>query len=621
MVLAFLVVVPAVVGAGMLVFGRRTNRFAAGAGVLVAVVVLALAIAAALTRPQVEVPALNGIPAGLAVDGLSAVAVVTVAAIFLAVMVFSVGDIRAGEARARFFGTMLLFVAAMFVTVTATNVFVLLAAWEVMGATSYALIGFWWRDGDRVRSGAIAFITTRTADLGMYAAAGAALAGGATGLNLSQLAGIDGGWRDMALAGLALAALGKSAQLPFSFWLARAMAGPSPVSALLHSATMVAAGGYILLRIEPGIAATGWLGPVVAWIGALTALALGAVAVVQRDLKQLLAASTASQIGFIVAAAGVGVLSGGLGQFVAHAATKSLLFLVAGAWLTMLGTKDLLRLRGAARTHPVAGITFTVGALALGGVPPLSIWFAKDEILSGTLSVSVPLYIVTLAAAAMSAAYAAKALVIVWTSPTSTARTATTTNAGRIPIAELLPLPVLAAAAAGLGVFALPPLAESWQSLLGNPVPSAPAAWELALSAVLAVAVFVAMGWLQWRRLIRSDTLISGPGWLQDWLGLEKATNAVIVRPTMALAQSCARFDDRVIARGIELAGAGVVQFSLWVEARIERGFDDAVSGIAGSARKLAVSARRPQTGMVHQYYAQAIVILVAFAVVLVLVR
>lgn len=621
MVLAFLVVVPAVVGAGMLAFGQHANRFAAGGGVAVAVVALGLAIAAALTRPQVEMSALNGIPAGLAVDGLSAVAIVTVAAVFLAVMVFSVGDIRAGEARARFFGTMLLFVAAMFVTVTATNVFVLLAAWEVMGATSYALIGFWWRDNNRVRSGTIAFITTRTADLGMYVAAGAALAGGAIGLNLSQLSEIDGGWRDLALAGLALAALGKSAQLPFSFWLARAMAGPSPVSALLHSATMVAAGGYILLRIEPGIAATGWLGPVVAWIGALTALALGAVAVVQLDLKQLLAASTASQIGFIVAAAGVGALSGGLGQFVAHAATKSLLFLVAGTWLTLLGTKDLLRLRGVARTHPVAGITFTVGALALGGVPPLSIWFAKDEILSATLAVSGPLYLVTLAAAAMSAAYAAKALVIVWTRPTSKEQAGATTKTGRIPIAELLPLPVLAAAAAGLGVFAIPPLAEGWQSLLGNPVPNAPMAWEIAVSTVLAVTVLVAVGWVQWRRLIQSNTLISGPGWLQNWLGLEKAANAVIVRPTMALAQFCARFDDRVIARGIDASGSGSVQFSLWVEARIERGFEDAVRGVASNARKLAAAARRPQTGMVHQYYAQAIVILVAIAVVLVLVR
>lgn len=621
MILAFLVVLPALVGAGLLVSGRRANRSAAPVAIAVAVLELGLAIVAALTRPKLQVSALNGIPAGLAVDGLAAIAVVTVAGVFLAVIVFAVGDIRAGEARARFFGTMLLFVAAMFVTVTATNVFVLLAAWEVMGATSYALIGFWWRDTDRVRSATIAFITTRTADLGMYAAAGAALAAGATGVNLAQLAGIEGGWRDVALAGLALAALGKSAQLPFSFWLSHAMAGPSPVSALLHSATMVAAGGYLLLRIEPGILATGWLGPVVAWIGALTALALGAVAVVQHDLKQLLAASTCSQIGFIVVAAGIGAVSGGAAQFVAHAAVKSLLFLVAGAWLALLGTKDLLRLRGAARTHPVAGITFTVGALTLGGVPPLSIWVAKDEILSATLPGSIPLYIVSLAAAAMSSAYAAKALAVVWAPPASEAHPETVLNAGRAPIAELLPLPVLAAAAAGLGVFALPSPADGWQRLLGRPVSEAPAAWELAVSAMLAVAVVVAVGWLQWRRLGRSAELISGPGWLRDWLGLEKAATVVIVRPIMAFAQSCARFDDRVIAGGIEAAGPRVVQFSQWVEARIERGFMDAVGGIAEGARKLAVSARRPQSGMIHQYYAQAIVVMVVFAAVFVLVR
>jgi NADH:ubiquinone oxidoreductase subunit 5 (subunit L)/multisubunit Na+/H+ antiporter MnhA subunit len=155
---------------------------------------------------------------------------------------------------------MLLFVAAMFVTVTAVNIFTLLAAWEIMGATSYALIGFWWSEPGKARSGLIAFITTRSADVGMYVAAGAALAAGAAGLNLARLDEVAGGWRDIALAGLALAALGKSAQLPFSFWLSHAMAGPSPVSALLHSAAMVAAGGYLLLRIEPGITATGWRG-------------------------------------------------------------------------------------------------------------------------------------------------------------------------------------------------------------------------------------------------------------------------------------------------------------------------------------------------------------------------
>ncbi|MFC7106648.1 proton-conducting transporter membrane subunit [Nonomuraea rubra] len=167
-----------------------------------------------------------------------------------------------------------------------------------------------------------------------------------------------------------LAALGKSAQLPFSFWLSRAMAGPSPVSALLHSATMVAAGAYLLLRLQPLLAATGWAATLVAWAGALTALLLGGVALAQRDLKQLLAASTCAQLGFMVMAAGLGAVAGGAAHLVAHAAVKSLLFLGAGAWLFSLGTESLDELRGAARRHRLVGVTFAVGALALAGVPP-----------------------------------------------------------------------------------------------------------------------------------------------------------------------------------------------------------------------------------------------------------
>ncbi|MFD0851255.1 proton-conducting transporter membrane subunit, partial [Actinomadura adrarensis] len=166
--------------------------------------------------------------------------VVTVAAVTLAVVVFATGDLPAGEARARFHGLMLLFAGSMLVTVTATDLALLLMAWEVMGAMSYALIGFWWRDDERVGSAGIAFITTRAGDLGLYAAAGCAIAG-AGSLSLSGMDNATSPWRDLIAAGIVVAALGKSAQLPFSFWLSWAMAGPSAVSALLHSATMVAA--------------------------------------------------------------------------------------------------------------------------------------------------------------------------------------------------------------------------------------------------------------------------------------------------------------------------------------------------------------------------------------------
>src|SRR5512135_1550583 len=184
---------------------------------------------------------------------------------------------------------------------------------------------------------------------------------------------------------------------------------------------MVAAGGYLLLRLAPLLATSGWADSAAAWAGALTALLLGAVATAQRDLKQLLAASTCAQIGFVVLAAGAAGVAGGTMHLVAHAATKSLLFLAAGAWLTALGTKDLAALTGAARRFPLVGLTFTAGALALAGVPPLSLWLTKEEVLAAALHRSLALYAVGLSAAVLSAVYAGRALGFVLRPLTATA--------------------------------------------------------------------------------------------------------------------------------------------------------------------------------------------------------
>ncbi|MFA1539546.1 NADH-quinone oxidoreductase subunit 5 family protein [Actinomadura monticuli] len=521
---------------------------------------------------------------GLAVDGLSAVLLATLATVLLAVLLFAAGE-RYGV---RFYGLMLLFAAAMAVTVTATDLLMLLMGWEVMGAMSYALIGYAWPDAERVRSAGVAFLTTRAADMGLYAAAGFAVAG-AGSLRLDALAQADGPWRDLIAAGIVVSALGKSAQLPFSFWLARAMAGPSPVSALLHSATMVAAGAYLLMRVHPLLAATGWADALVSWAGAVTALVLGAVALAQRDLKQLLAASTCSQIGFMVLGAGAGSVGAGTAQLVAHAAVKSLLFLCAGAWLTVLGTQRLDGLRGAARRHRVVGAAFGVGALALAGVPPLSLWVTKDEVLRGLPG---GLLAVGLAASVLSAAYAAKALLVVFRPAEG--------GAVRVPVLEQVPLVALAVAAAVLGAAGLP----------GVPVEGGPDAWLLALSGVLAVVTVGAAGFV--RR-------VPAPAWAAQWLYLERAADAVVVRPAFAVARWLARFDDRVVDGAVR----GAVRGGRWAAGLAGRRIEIRVDGLTGlvvrAAQALAALARRPQTGQVHLYYAQAAVVLAVLAVVAIL--
>lgn len=601
-----LVALPLGVGAVLAVTEPRYDRRIPAVAVTAALATLGLAIAAAVTRPAVNAPLFAGTDAGLAVDGLSAVMVVTVAAVTTAVLAFAVGEFGPDEDRGRFFGLMLVFSGAMLVTVTATTLPLLLMAWEVMGASSWALIGYGWRRPGKAAAADVAFLTTRTADLGMYVAAGAALAGGVATLRLDRLAQAASPWLHVITVGIVLAALGKSAQLPFSFWLSRAMEGPSPVSALLHSATMVAAGAYLLLRLEPLLAATAWAGPLVAWFGAVTALALGVVAVAQTDLKQLLAASTSAQIGFIVLAAGSHGVAGGTTQLVAHAATKSGLFLAAGAWLTALGTKRLGALRGAARTYPPVGGAFIVGALTLAGLPPLSLWAAKDEVLAAARAEGTGLYVVGLAAAAVAAVYSLKALWYVTRPlPPGPAFGYDTERRGTRRTARTTPLPLLALtfAAAVLGVLALPGPASWLRSLLGAGGEPSPEAWEFALSAGVALAVAGLVPWWASRPAPVPRTAVR---WARNWLFLERTARLTVVRPVLALARALAVFDDRVIDGAVRQTARGGLAAARLARRLDDGGVDAAVRAVASGARSLGRAARRPQTGLLHQYYAQA---------------
>jgi len=612
-VLALLVALPAVVGLVLMMLpaltsGRRGERIAAPVAIVAGVVTAGLAGAVVMARPELRVGFLPQLPVVLAVDDLSAVLVVTVAAIALAVLVFTAGTPEQG--RARLFGMLLLFTSAMLVTVTAATLTVLLVAWELMGAASYALIGHAWREQHRVNAGFTAFLTTRLADVGLYVAAGAALAAGVPELSLSGANTLNGGWAQVLSAGVVIAALGKSAQLPFSGWLSGAMLGPSPVSALLHSATMVAAGGYLLLRLHPVLAATGWAVPV-AWVGAVTAVGLGAVALAQRDLKQLLAASTCSQLGFVVLAAGTGSIAGGVLALVAHAATKSLLFLCAGAWLDALGTKDLTALRGVGRRYPLVGGCAVLGALSLAGVPPLALWVGKDAALSVAGERFPALYAVGLIAAMLSAAYGARLLTVILGRPQAEARFDTEqVGTRRVSALARAPLPVLALGTVILGGVVLIP---GWRALK-LPGPQATAG-ELVLSGVLAVAT-AGVVWTLARRAVS----VPVPALLRTWLGTRVLLSAV-GSATVGLGQALSRFDDAVIAGSVRTAASSTMHLADRTNSHVERRITAAVDDVAAGARRLGGLARRPQTGQLHTYYAQALTALAVLAVVIVLVR
>ncbi len=599
-----LICLPAGCGAALLLT-RRGDRFAPGISVTVSAVVVALSIVVAITHPAVSVAFVAGGQFGLSVDSLSAVVVPAVAMVTFLVLMFAVADIR--EAAGRFHGLMLLFASGALLTATAATLPALLLAWEVMGAASYALIGFWWRDDFRMSAGLTAFVTTRSADLGLYVGAGAALAGGA-GFALADLPQATVTWRNVIAVGLFIAALGKAAQLPFSFWLSRAMEGPSPVSALLHSAAMVAMGAYLLLRIQPLLAATGWAAEWAAWTGAVTAVLLGAVAVAQRDLKQLLAASTAAQLGFVVMAAGVGAISGGAAQLVAHAFTKGGLFLAAGAWLSLLDTKQLDTLRGVARRWPLLGWSATISAAALAGIAPLSLWATKDAVLAVALDHSIALYLVGLVAAALSAAYAGKILITLWGAP---APIGDSPNPQGLNVFGQLPILVFAVGAAVAGVLALPPIAPTLSGVLDHRSTVHPATAELATSALLALLVVAAVA--RWG--------VPEPRWAANWLGLQRAATTVVARPTLRLAHALARFDDGVLDRAVDRVAAGSLRASRWAARIDDRRVDAAVESVATRTRQLGALARKPQTGQLHQYYLTAVVVIVAAVLLLIAVR
>ena len=491
--------------------------------------------------------------------------------------------------------------------------------WEVMGATSWALIGFWWRQPRRVQGANTAFLTTRAADLGLYLAAGAALAGGVGSLRLDALPHAARPWLSVLTAGVVAAALGKSAQLPLSFWLSRAMEGPSPVSALLHAATMVAAGAYLLLRLHPLLAASGWAGPVVAWVGAATALLLGLVAVAQTDIKQLLAASTCAQIGFMVLAAGVGAVAGGTGQLVAHAATKALLFLAAGVWLTALGTTALTGLLGAARHNRLVGVTFAVGILSLAGLPPLSLWATKDEVLAVVFDQHRGLYGVGFAAAVLATVYSVKAAWYVLRPVPAGAGAGRSEPFRSWPVSLVAgaPLVLLAVAAAVLGVLALPGPSHLLRQSIGGLGEPAPRGWQLAASAAAALAA-AALTWQWGGARVRLPVAVTG--WLTRWLDLERAAHLLVVHPTLALARALAAFDDRIIDGAVRQATRGGLRLARTAGRLDDTGVDGSVAAIAAGARRLGRLARRPQTGLLHQYYAQLVLAFAALALFLLLV-
>ena len=356
---------------------------------------------------------------GARIDGLSAVMLVVVTGVSLLVQVYSLGYMKGDGGFARYYAYMSLFTAAMLGLILADNLLMLFVFWELVGAASYFLIGFWFHKPAAVAAAKKAFIVTRFGDLGLLAALILIWSRAGT-LNIAaintevvelvELGILSQTMLTLFALGLAAGAIGKSAQFPLHFWLPDAMEGPTPVSALVHSATMVAAGVYLLARFFPVVEASQFASDFIAWIGAVTAVGAALLAVVQTDIKRVLAYSTISQLAYMMFAIGVGGYAAAVFHLTTHAFFKSLLFLGSGSVNHATNTFDMRKMGGLRKSMPITYITFLIGALSLAGVIPLAGFWSKDEILIDAWAHNKAIFAFGLAAAGLTAFYMFRAI-------------------------------------------------------------------------------------------------------------------------------------------------------------------------------------------------------------------
>ena len=527
----------------------------------------------------------GGLDVGLRLDGLSAAMTVTVATVGLVVVVYSTGYFATDPRRPTALAGLLAFLGFMQGLVLADGFLTLLIFWELVGAASARLIAYSREDPDAAPGAVRAFLTTRTADIGLYLAVFALFA--ATGDLAFETARPDGALGALVGVGLVVAAMGKSAQVPLQTWLSAAMAGPTPVSALLHSATMVAAGVYLLVRSTELLA--GWPLEVAGWVGAVTAVAGAAIALAQDDLKRVLAGSTTSQLGLMFVGAAAGGPAVAIFHLVAHAAGKAGMFLAAGVFQHNRGTTALEGLRGAGREDRAAFAGFAVGALSIAAVPPLAAFWSKEHIAAATEETKLVWFALVLVAAAGSAAYLLRPALLLWRGDRPTHVPA---RPGRA--AMLAGLAALSAGSLGLGAIGAP-LAR----LLDAPeLPSSRLSLVLSLAALVIGAAAIALAFPVPARLAAAA---------RAQLYVNELLRSTVQRPLLALAAAADIVERRVLdatVDGVGRAGLLAARATDWVE---RRGVDAAIDGLARAVGRGGEDLRRLETGRLFEYLRGAV--------------
>jgi NADH-quinone oxidoreductase subunit L len=645
-----------------LAFGRRLGeRFVgvtASLAVALAFGVAALQFVALLGHPEgarVVVADWIGVgdlrvPWAIKVDSLSVTMMLMVTGVSTLIHIYATGymheDVRfQGDPGryTRFFIYFNLFVAAMMVLISGDSFLTLFVGWEGVGLCSYLLIGFWYEKGaggiGNAVAGKKAFVANRIGDFGFLVAM--FLTYGAFGslqfdevfLRAEEMGAAGTGILTAITLFLLLGATGKSAQIPLYVWLPDAMAGPTPVSALIHAATMVTAGIYMIARNHVLFALAPASANLVALVGGATALWAATIAVAQYDIKKVLAYSTISQLGFMVAAVGIGATVAGMFHLITHAFFKALLFLSAGSVIQgverghhhaghaapgahheePLDPNDMRQMGGLRSRMPRTFAVYVVGALALAGVPPLAGFFSKDEILAEASHISPAVYILLTIAAFLTAFYIGRQI---WMVFFGQPRSSAAAHAEESPAVMTTPLLALAALAFFGGALNLPSI-HTLSEWLGHTLGEGEAGefqWPVAaLSTVLALAAIGLSWWLYGRRELAKGALDPlrrrlGPvfvGMERKW-GVDEAYDFLFIRRYVGLARFLGDvvegrfwhdwFHDSVLGRAYR-------EGTRW----LSDGFDLPVidgffNGLATLAARLGGSLRRLQTGYVRTY-------------------
>jgi NADH-quinone oxidoreductase subunit L len=524
----------------------------------------------------------------LRIDALSMVMALTVSGVATMIHVYSIDYMHGDPRFSRFFGFMNLFVFFMLLLVLADNYLLLYVGWEGVGLCSYLLIGFWFERKTAADAAKKAFIVTRIGDSAMLI--GIVYLWTKVGsldfdAVFSSAEGLGAGVATVAALLLFAGAVGKSAQMPLHVWLPDAMEGPTPVSALIHAATMVTAGVYLVVRSHALFEASEVALTVVAVVGIVTAIYAGLSAIAQDDIKRMLAYSTISQLGFMFFGAGVEAYTAAIFLLVTHAFFKAMLFLGAGSVMHGLhGETDLVKMGGLRRAMPLTAATWIVGWLAMAGIPPLSGFFSKDQVIAAASEAGrVGLWILALVGAFLTAVYMTRATVMAFFGePRHDRRPHDAPTLMRV---ALVLLAVGAAFGGALGVSATTGILYEYLEPvfgLGTETHVGPAEWVLTV-----ISVGVALAGIGLALFVYQSGKI-------DWIALRGRFGGL-----KSLLQRGFYVDDVYGGGLVAPAKLGSAFLAYVFDKRV---VDGAINGLGRGFAAVAMVGRRVQTGLVRNY-------------------